>query len=116
MVDFRVIAIMVVGVKGLRHLEGVAALVGDVVNSVDCTLVLLADIVPAIEVAGVVEEALSLDRADKGNCQRENIFQGNHFVTKLQSEIELWPKKEVVRGECIATELILSASCSDLPN
>ena len=87
-VNLGVVAVMVVGVKSLCHLQGVTTLVGDIVDCVDRTLMLLADIVPAIEITRVVEEALSLDRADKGNCQREDRFQGNHFVTKLQFEIE----------------------------
>lgn len=56
-VDFGVVATAVVGVVRLRHLERCAGLVLYVGHLVYGALVLAADIVPAVEGAGVVEEA-----------------------------------------------------------
>lgn len=57
-IDLRVVAASVAGCIGLRHFEGISALVGDVGDGFDGTLVLPTDVVPSVEVAWVVEFAL----------------------------------------------------------
>lgn len=79
-VDLGVVAVMVVGVVGLGHLERRAALVGDIGDLVDCSLVLLADVVPAAEGAGVVEGSGGEGAGRGDECQGggEDGFEGNH--------------------------------------
>lgn len=54
-VDLGVVAVVVVGVVGLGHLESRATLVNNVGDLIDGSLVLFANIVPAVEGARVVK-------------------------------------------------------------
>lgn len=74
-VDFRVVAPVVVGVVRLRHLERCARLVLHVGHLVDGALVFAADIVPAVEGARVVKEAgcLGLAEEERQGCGDEGL-------------------------------------------
>lgn len=72
---------MVVGIKGLRHLDGRVALVDNVGHLVNGALMLLADVVPALKVSVVVEKDRRLGRRDEdGGCSAEHGLETNHVA------------------------------------
>lgn len=79
-VDLGVVAVVVVGVVGLCHLESRAALIDDVGNLVNGSLVLFANIVPAVESAGIVKRSGG-QRSGGGDDSQggsDDMFDGNH--------------------------------------
>lgn len=78
MVDLGVVAVRVARGVCLGHLEGRGALEDNIGDLGDGSLVLLADKVPAIEVAIVVEASGGIDRWQDGQGGGEDGLDSNH--------------------------------------